>query len=206
MMKPKFSSPFRFFLLPFNSPGQTAVPGRILGSRSVLYKYLNPNVLLVVSSRKDPLESLTVRVMDGVTGNIYWESIYPGGSSQFSLHGVMCENWIVLGFWNQGSSQVLKYNQNLLESSNSEEDGFNLKGLGLVEKDFLDFQSPRIPLTTDRNLKIEKKKKKNGKKMGKEEGVPFVSRTGLIGNEAIGTEVIVLEMFESSMEDVQIQG
>ena len=43
--------------------------GRVLGDRSVLYKYLNPNLIAVSTITKDaPKPSVSIYIMDAVTG------------------------------------------------------------------------------------------------------------------------------------------
>ncbi|KHJ41224.1 PQQ enzyme repeat protein [Trichuris suis] len=74
--------------------------GRVLGNRSVLYKYLNPNIavaLIRVPSAQGT--DVTVLAFDGITGR----PIYAVKENRANppYHLIVCENWIVYSFWNE---------------------------------------------------------------------------------------------------------
>lgn len=67
--------------------------GKVLGDRSVLYKYSNPN--LVALAVFDELEStLTIYLIDAVNGQIIYTGRHPRTRPPFHL--VHCENWLAV--------------------------------------------------------------------------------------------------------------
>ncbi|XP_043942998.1 ER membrane protein complex subunit 1 [Protopterus annectens] len=75
--------------------------GRVMGDRSVLYKYLNPNLLAVVTESTDPHQERTfigVYLIDAVTGRIIHESVQRKAKGPVYL--VHSENWLVYQYWN----------------------------------------------------------------------------------------------------------
>ena len=65
----------------------------MLGDRSVLYKYANPN-LLAVATLNDEQPSLSIYMVDAVTGTIVHAAKRP--HAQAPVHLVHCENWLVV--------------------------------------------------------------------------------------------------------------
>ncbi|XP_071839579.1 ER membrane protein complex subunit 1-like [Apostichopus japonicus] len=74
--------------------------GRVLGDRTVLYKYLNPNLVVVVSEGEDAIAKshVTVYLIDVVTGNIVFQTDHK--RVEGPVHVVHSENWVVYHFWN----------------------------------------------------------------------------------------------------------
>lgn len=87
---------------PENSP--IASLGRVLGDRSVLYKYLNPNTVAIVTASKIDQESLlNVYLLDTISGIILLkQSVKNAGASPESVHVVMRENFLVFSYWSEG--------------------------------------------------------------------------------------------------------
>lgn len=72
-----------------------ASAGRILGDRSTLFKYLNPNLVAIVAS-SPATYSATIHLIDSATGVLVHkvETMHDvGNDSRLSL--VMQDNWIV---------------------------------------------------------------------------------------------------------------
>ncbi|VDK88992.1 unnamed protein product, partial [Litomosoides sigmodontis] len=72
--------------------------GRVLGNRSVLYKYVNPN--LVAIAALDSVNSvLQIYLIDAVSGYI----VYSGKQNKITgpIHLVHCENWLAYSYWNE---------------------------------------------------------------------------------------------------------
>jgi hypothetical protein len=67
--------------------------GRVLGDRSVLYKYINSNLVAILSSNKVDL-SLHVNLIDIVSGQLIFTGKY--SRAQAPYHIVHCENWILV--------------------------------------------------------------------------------------------------------------
>ncbi|ORX89945.1 DUF1620-domain-containing protein [Basidiobolus meristosporus CBS 931.73] len=79
--------------------------GRVLGNRAVLYKYLNPHVVPVVTySVKEQMPVISMYLIDRVKGTILHHSLHQGGiaSPAHPVHVAYCENWVVYQFWSDG--------------------------------------------------------------------------------------------------------
>ena len=74
--------------------------GRVLGDRSVKYKYLNPNTL-VVACAHDSDSALSVYLLDTVSGQILSSTTYEGVDTQKPIDTVMSENWFLVTFFGQ---------------------------------------------------------------------------------------------------------
>lgn len=72
--------------------------GKVLGDRSVLYKYISPNIALLIATSRS---SLTTYLIDAVTGAVLhtssWYGIVPGTS----IPAVLSENWFAFSFTSQ---------------------------------------------------------------------------------------------------------
>lgn len=82
-----------------------ASQGRVLGDRSVLYKYLNPNMITVATVVANPREhqTLTIYLIDSALGTIL-ETVRHEDAVSFNgvynpFHIVQCENWLVYFHW-----------------------------------------------------------------------------------------------------------
>lgn len=71
--------------------------GRVLGDRRVLYKYLNPNLLLVATAppRRD---ALTVRLVDSLTGETLYTGVHSDVAPSLPFAAAVSENWFVYSF------------------------------------------------------------------------------------------------------------
>ena len=71
--------------------------GKVLGDRRVLYKYLNPNAILVLAtdtSRKQ----LTAYLLDSVSGNVLHSTIHNNVATDGPVAAVLSENWFAYSF------------------------------------------------------------------------------------------------------------
>uniref|UniRef100_A0A8C7XUB4 ER membrane protein complex subunit 1 n=1 Tax=Oryzias sinensis TaxID=183150 RepID=A0A8C7XUB4_9TELE len=78
--------------------------GRVMGDRSVLYKYLNPNLLAVVTESTDLHQERSfvgIMLIDGVTGRIIHEAVQR--KARGPVHVVHSENWVVYEYWSTKS-------------------------------------------------------------------------------------------------------
>ncbi|KAK4945596.1 hypothetical protein LTR10_015215 [Elasticomyces elasticus] len=69
--------------------------GRVLGDRSVLYKYLSPNIALLIAQSKT---DLLLYLVDAVTGAILHTSKHHGILSGSPIPAVLSENWFAYSF------------------------------------------------------------------------------------------------------------
>ncbi|XP_073989835.1 ER membrane protein complex subunit 1 isoform X2 [Rhodnius prolixus] len=80
--------------------------GRVLADRSVLYKYINPNLVVAVTHSQDPLHKNTVGVilLDTVSGDILLSLVHKRAT--LPIHVVHSENWIVYSYFNDKSRRT----------------------------------------------------------------------------------------------------
>lgn len=67
--------------------------GKVLGDRSVLYKYSNPN-LVAVASVDSAHTMLSINFIDAVTGTVVYTAKHERASEPVNL--LHCENWVVV--------------------------------------------------------------------------------------------------------------
>ncbi|QKX63492.1 uncharacterized protein TRUGW13939_10663 [Talaromyces rugulosus] len=70
--------------------------GKVLGNRSVLYKYLNSNLALVTSVGQT---SATFYLLDAVSGTILYSSKHEGVDTTQPITSAISENWVACSFW-----------------------------------------------------------------------------------------------------------
>ncbi|KAI9861053.1 MAG: DUF1620 super [Trichoglossum hirsutum] len=81
---------------PFHDP--VASIGRVLGDRSVMYKYLNPNLLLITTI-SDAETKVFFTLLDSVSGNILYTTTHYGVDTSRPIVSAMSENWFIYSFW-----------------------------------------------------------------------------------------------------------
>ncbi|KAL2126738.1 hypothetical protein VTI74DRAFT_325 [Chaetomium olivicolor] len=74
--------------------------GRVLGDRRVKYKYLNPNTA-VVAAINDATRTLTVFLLDTISGQVLVSSKYDGIDPTKPIECAHAENWFVCTFFGQ---------------------------------------------------------------------------------------------------------
>ncbi|KAI1816167.1 DUF1620-domain-containing protein [Poronia punctata] len=74
--------------------------GRVLGDRTVKYKYLNPNTI-VVATVDDKTAVMTVFLLDTVSGEILYSSAYEGVDSTKDISCTLSENWFLCTYYGQ---------------------------------------------------------------------------------------------------------
>ncbi|XP_050039237.1 ER membrane protein complex subunit 1 [Dermacentor andersoni] len=112
--------------------------GRVMGDRSVLYKYLNPNLVAVVTEGTDNVHkvtSVTVHLIDVITGAF----VYSGSHKRARgpVHIVHTENWIVYCYHNEKSRRaeisVIELYEGAVQSNTSAFSSFNSPPGAIVE-------------------------------------------------------------------------
>ena len=88
--------------------------GRVLGDRSVYFKYLNPNTLaFMTSSHKKSSFALYMYVLDTVSGSVLYRAVHPGAGplspQQSGLHVLQVENVVVYTYWSHGLESAGAY-------------------------------------------------------------------------------------------------
>lgn len=77
--------------------------GKVLGNRSVLYKYLTPNAALITAVGE---ASATFYLIDAVTGSILHTSTYGGVDTAQPIASAMSENWFAYSFYAEGAEDT----------------------------------------------------------------------------------------------------
>lgn len=72
--------------------------GKVLGDRSVLYKYLSPNVALLTAVSES---TLTMYLLDAVTGSVLHTFTHQGILPSAAIPAVISENWFAYTFTSQ---------------------------------------------------------------------------------------------------------
>jgi outer membrane protein assembly factor BamB len=105
--------------------------GRVLADRRVSYKYLNPNTI-VVAAIDEASSSLSVQLVDTISGQILVSQSYAGVDSTKPISCTMAENWYACTFFGQyiledGTKRSIQGNQivitDLYESSSPNDRG-----------------------------------------------------------------------------------
>jgi ER membrane protein complex subunit 1 len=73
--------------------------GRVLGDRSLLYKYLNPNILVVAVASKI---TLTIYLLDNVSGQILYETKHRDVDISKGVHTHIVENVVYWSYYTNG--------------------------------------------------------------------------------------------------------
>ncbi|XP_065890097.1 ER membrane protein complex subunit 1-like [Dysidea avara] len=72
---------------------------KVLDDGSVMYKYLNPNLVVMVTQSRDPSKNLLdVHLIDGVTGHVIFTAHHRQCSGP--VHMIQSENWIIYHYQN----------------------------------------------------------------------------------------------------------
>lgn len=112
--------------------------GRVLGDRTVKYKYLNPNTL-VLSAIDEKTSILSVYLLDTVSGEILSSAKYEGVDPTKSIKCAMSENWFACTFFGQyrlreNTAQSLKGYQIVITDLYESEEANDRGPLGDSEK------------------------------------------------------------------------
>lgn len=84
-------------------------PARVLGDRGILYKYLNPNLIAVMTQGNSgdvctPENFINIYLVDGVTGALVHSVSHPKSRGPSNM--VHSENWLVYSYYNTKSRRT----------------------------------------------------------------------------------------------------
>ncbi|KAF4764715.1 hypothetical protein HAV15_000728 [Penicillium sp. str.  len=113
--------------------------GRVLGNRSVLYKYLNPNLALVTAVNEQT-HTASFYLLDGVSGKVLHAVTQAGVDAKQPIASVMSENWFAYSFWGD------------VDGSESAAKGYQLVISELYESPFPNDRGHRHPPVAPRHL------------------------------------------------------
>ncbi|KAI5795264.1 hypothetical protein EDC01DRAFT_654680 [Geopyxis carbonaria] len=71
--------------------------GRVLGDRSVMYKYLTPHLLAIATS-SPRLSTASIYILDAVSGSILHSATHAGVDTTHPLVATLSENWLVYAY------------------------------------------------------------------------------------------------------------
>ncbi|GAB7331412.1 hypothetical protein MBLNU13_g02834t1 [Cladosporium sp. NU13] len=136
---------------PVNDP--VASIGKVLGDRNVLYKYLNPNMALLVTAHEST-KSASVYVLDTVSGAIIYSNTHKNVDLSAPVASTLSENWFAYSFTAESSVSSPKGHQlvsgELFESLSANDRGVldsaaNVSSLAGNTEPFTLTQSYQIP-------------------------------------------------------------
>ncbi|KAM0708343.1 hypothetical protein Q7P35_004994 [Cladosporium inversicolor] len=136
---------------PVNDP--VASIGKVLGDRNVLYKYLNPNMALLVTAHES-IKSASVYVLDTVSGAIVYSNKHRDVDLSAPIASTLSENWFAYSFTAESSASSPKGHQlvsgELFESLSANDRGLldsaaNVSSLAGNTEPFTLTQSYQIP-------------------------------------------------------------
>ena len=97
-----FSPPELELVTSINTPIRNTPPasiGRVMGDRSVMYKYLNPHMILLTTQRIDDSGTASVYLLDSVSGAVLYSATHTSVDKSKKIVALLCENWFVYSFY-----------------------------------------------------------------------------------------------------------
>ncbi|KAF2843076.1 DUF1620-domain-containing protein [Patellaria atrata CBS 101060] len=79
--------------------------GKVLGDRSVLYKYLNPNIALVTAINQGA-RSTSVYILDTISGNVIFSNTHEGIDTSQDIAAAISENWFTYSYTIDTASHI----------------------------------------------------------------------------------------------------
>lgn len=79
--------------------------GRVLGDRSVLYKYLNPHLVAIATLSTSTSTDLNIYLVDVVKGSILHHAIHENVGSSHPVRIAQIENSVVYHFWSENNNE-----------------------------------------------------------------------------------------------------
>lgn len=77
--------------------------GKALGDRNVLYKYLNPNILLITAVGKEA-STATFYILDSASGAVLHSATHVGVDTYLPIASILSENWFAYSLFSEISS------------------------------------------------------------------------------------------------------
>ncbi|OLY78577.1 ER membrane protein complex subunit 1 [Smittium mucronatum] len=128
--------------------------GSVLDNRKILYKYLNPNAMIVMLRNKDQKTGLRVIIMDRVSGRVlgsfdHKNAVVDDLENRKPLIA-MQDNWAAYYFWDQSAS--IKKSNNKFDRKGAYGD-YNLVSLELFESNIADDKVSKAEFSSFDSLK-----------------------------------------------------
>lgn len=84
-------------ITPRPSADPVASIGKALGDRSVLYKYLNPNLIMLTTTSREA-EVVTISILDTVSGSVIYTATHSNVDVTLPIASTISENWFAYSF------------------------------------------------------------------------------------------------------------
>ncbi|KAF3919689.1 hypothetical protein ABW20_dc0106054 [Dactylellina cionopaga] len=78
--------------------------GKVMGDRSVMYKYVNPHLLLLIASTPST-DTIYIYLLDSVSGAVLHTSIQTNVDTNRPVVATMAENWHVYSYYSKSSAK-----------------------------------------------------------------------------------------------------
>ncbi|KAG0637948.1 hypothetical protein HOY80DRAFT_1049643 [Tuber brumale] len=75
--------------------------GKVLSDRSVMYKYINKNLITIIATDLSH-SSASIYILESVSGAILYSAIHVGVDTSKSIAATMSENWLVYSYFGAG--------------------------------------------------------------------------------------------------------
>lgn len=100
---------------------ETHSPARVLGDRGILYKYVNPNLIAILTEGNsgdacNPDQNINVYLVDGVSGALVHTIHHPKSRAPSNM--VHSENWLVYSYFNTKSRRTEISSMEMFEGIN----------------------------------------------------------------------------------------
>lgn len=129
---------------PVNDP--VASIGKVLGDRRVLYKYLDPNLALMITAN-DAKKTANVYVVDTISGSMIYSNSHSNVDLTTPIASVMSENWFAYSYTAETTSSSPIKGHQLVVSEMFESLVPNDRGSFLSASNFSSLQSSTEPFT-----------------------------------------------------------
>ena len=111
--------------------------GKALGDRNVLYKYLNPNLLLVTTT-SNKTSTATFYIIDAISGAVLYSVNHPGIDLSQPIVATMSENWFTYSLY----AETTAVTQDTTQIDNQKLTGHQLVVFELYESPHLNDRGP----------------------------------------------------------------
>ncbi len=118
--------------------------GKALGDRNVLYKYVNPNILLIVTANPET-SRVTINILDSASGHILHAATHSNVDTTYSTEAIVSENWVAYSLL----ADVLNPFEDSLESGRP-----NPRGYQLIISELYKSQYPNVRGPLDSILNV----------------------------------------------------
>lgn len=120
-------------------PGHDPVAsiGKALGDRNVLYKYISPNILLIVTANQEA-STVTASLLDSASGNTLHTAKHSNIDTTRPIEAIASENWVAYSLFGEATDP----SQESIENGHPKPRGFQLIISELYESEYPNERGP----------------------------------------------------------------